>query len=194
MKKMTIILSFIIWLSVLQTTSAQSYKEGDKIEAYINNAWRKVTVVKPVTGKAGVYEIKETVPGNRGASLIRTLATDKLRIPKQASAANAGTVHTVVAETKTAGLRLGRYEIYAGVPSIYLGHMILQENGKYKVAFNTDEDNYDEMGRYVYHPETNSIEWQFGMFRNNNWGGKIVTKENGAIRIEFTPTSYAELK
>lgn len=194
MKKYIIILACIVSMTAQLTASAQSYKAGDKIEAYINNAWRKVTVVKPVTGKSGTYEIKETVSGNRGASLIRTITADKLRMPKQASAANAGTVNTIVAENKTAGLRPGRYEIYAGVPSIYLGHMILQENGKYKVAFNTDEDNYDEMGRYVYHPETNTIEWQFGMFRNNNWGGKIVRMENGVTRIEFTPTSYAELK
>ena len=194
MKKYIIILAFIVSITAQFTASAQSYKAGDKIEAYINNAWRKVTVVKPVTGKPGMYEIKETVLANRGASLIRTITADKLRTPKQASVVNAGAVNTIVAENKTAGLRPGRYEIYAGVPSIYLGHMILQENGKYKVAFNTDEDNYDEMGRYAYHPETNTIEWQFGMFRNNNWGGKIVRMENGVTRIEFTPTSYAELK
>lgn len=194
MKKYAFILGFIICLLAQLTASAQTYKAGDNIEVFINNTWKKATVVKPIPGKQGVYEIKETVSGNRGASLIRTVTSDKLRMPKQASAVSTAAVNTMTVENKTNGLRLGRYELYAGVPSIYLGHMILQENGKYKVAFNTDEDNYDEMGRYVFHAETNTIEWQFGIFRNNNWGGKVVTKENGSIRIEFTPTSYAEIK
>ena len=177
-----------------QQLAAQSYKPGDQLETLINNQWKKVKLIRPVSGQKNMYEVKEMVTANRGASVSRTVVSGKLRFPRQAAVTATAVSTTAVAENKTGSLHLGRYEIYAGVPSMYIGHMILQENGRYKVAFNTDEDNYDEMGRYVYHPETNTIEWQFGMFKNNNWGGKVVTKESGRIRIEFNPTSYAELK
>jgi hypothetical protein len=83
--------------------------------------------------------------------------------------------------------------LYSGIPSIYLGHFILLANGKYKVAFNTDEENYDERGTYVFHKDTNTIEWQAGMFHGNNWGGKIVKTEKG-FRIQFNKATYGDSK
>lgn len=91
------------------------------------------------------------------------------------------------------GLHLGRYELYSGIPTMYIGHLVLLKDGKYKVAFNTDEDNYDESGMYTFHADTNTIEWVSGMFRNNNWGGKLI-KKDGSFRIEFNKASYAESK
>lgn len=178
----------VIGLLLLQqvTVTAQNYKAGDKLEAFINNSWKEVVVVKSLPGKNGVYEVKETGTANKGAAaMVRSMGRDQLRFSRQAQA---------VAVTGVSPLHLGRYEIYAGVPSIYLGHMILQENGRYKVAFDNDADNYDEMGRYEYHPETNSVEWKFGLFRNNNWGGKLVKLNEKTWRIEFTSTTYAESK
>jgi len=64
-------------------------------------------------------------------------------------------------------------------------------NGKYKVAFNTDEENYDETGTYALHNNENTIEWLSGMFKNNNWGGKLVKKENG-YGIEFSKNHFLE--
>ncbi len=86
---------------------------------------------------------------------------------------------------------VGRYELYSGIPSMYIGHFILLNNGKYKVAFDTDPDNYDESGTYSFHADTNIIEWISGMFRNNNWGGKLVKKDSG-YRVEFNKASYGE--
>lgn len=91
------------------------------------------------------------------------------------------------------GPELGRYELYSGIPSMHIGHFILLENGRYKVAFETDEDNYDETGTFALHSDTNTIEWLGGMFRNNNWGGKLV-KKDGHIRIEFNPATYGDHK
>lgn len=99
----------------------------------------------------------------------------------------------VTDDAEPAQLHLGRYELYAGVPSMYLGHFILLPGGKYKVAFNTDEDNYDESGRYTFNKETNTIEWQSGMFRNNNWGGKI-TKTAKGFHIQFNKSTYGDSK
>lgn len=87
----------------------------------------------------------------------------------------------------------GRYELYSGVPTLYIGHVIMLDNGKYKVAFDTDENNYDETGTYRYHADTQTIEWISGMFFNNNWKGKFVSKDGG-YRIEFNKSSYAESK
>lgn len=181
--KLSTILAGISFLLLLQiTAAAQNYKAGDKLEAFINNGWKEVEVVKPVPGKNGVYEVKETA--NKNAAAAHTIGRDQLRLRKRVQATTA-----IVSQ-----LHLGRYEIYAGVPSIYLGHMILQENGRYKVAFDSDADNYDEMGRYEYHPETHTLEWKFGVFRNNNWGGKLIKLDEKTWKIEFTPTTYAESK
>jgi hypothetical protein len=97
----------------------------------------------------------------------------------------------VVAVQPTNGLHLGRYELYSGIPSIYLGHFILLNTGKYKVAFESDEDNYDVSGSYIFHADTQTIEWKGGMFKSNNWGGKLVKKENG-FRIEFNKATFGE--
>ena len=104
---------------------------------------------------------------------------------------NTNTVTTTI--TETTDFHLGRYELYSGIPAMYLGHFILLSNGKYKVAFNTDEENYDERGVYVYHKDTNTIEWQAGMFHSNNWGGKIIKTEKG-FRIQFNKATYGDSK
>jgi hypothetical protein len=102
--------------------------------------------------------------------------------------------NSVTATTpEPADLHLGRYELYSGIPSIYLGHFVLLPNRKYKVAFNTDEENYDERGTYVFHKETNTIEWQAGMFYSNTWAGKIVKTEKG-FRIQFNKATYGDSK
>lgn len=111
----------------------------------------------------------------------------------------AAKVNTPVAVNKTTapapveqtGPHLGNYELYSGIPTMYIGHFILLGNGKYKVAFDTDPENYDETGIYSFHADTNTIEWISGMFKNNNWGGKFVKKDNG-YRIEFNKASYGE--
>ncbi len=173
-----------------QTGIAQQYKAGDKLEAYINKAWKEVTVVKAVQGKTNMYQVKLASQNNRIiVPTPVTISNTYLRLPKSA-------VVSVLASAKAAdpgigNVHVGRYEIYAGVPSMYLGHVILLANGKYKVAFNTDEENYDETGVYRFNNDTQTIEWVAGMFKNNNWGGKLVKKDN-TYRIEFTSTSFAD--
>lgn len=86
---------------------------------------------------------------------------------------------------------LGRYELYAGIPAVYLGHFILLADGHYQVAFATNENDY-ETGTYKYHPDTQSVEWISGMFYNNAWKGKITNKGNNVIRLDFNKAAYAE--
>jgi hypothetical protein len=46
-------------------------------------------------------------------------------------------------------------------------------------------------GSYVFHADTQTIEWLGGMFKSNNWGGKLVKKENG-FKIEFNKSTFGE--
>ena len=107
----------------------------------------------------------------------------------QAPARNA-VPNIVTKPTGTSAPHLGRYELYSGIPTIYIGNVVLLANGKYKVAFSTAEDDY-EIGRYTYHADTNTIEWLSGMFKNNNWRGKLTSSEKG-FRIEFNSATYAD--
>lgn len=116
------------------------------------------------------------------------------------NAANAGEtivrdeIKKAFSDAPAAELHLGRYELYSGVPTMYLGHFILLPNGKYKVAFDTDETNYDESGRYSYNKETGVITWISGMFKNNNWAGKTSKGEKGGYRIQFNKVTYGDSK
>ncbi|MEI7629177.1 MAG: hypothetical protein WCH78_04690 [Bacteroidota bacterium] len=94
--------------------------------------------------------------------------------------------------TVVSSIHLGTYELYSGIPSMYMGILILQSQGKYKVAFSHDESNF-EIGDYSFHPDTNSFEWKTGLFKNNNWGGKVTTEGN-KIRIRFNRATYADSK
>jgi hypothetical protein len=64
------------------------------------------------------------------------------------------------------------------------------KDGKYKVAFGTDETAY-EQGAYKYNSATDSIEWLTGLFQRKQWKGKLV-KKSGGYRIEFNKTTFAE--
>jgi hypothetical protein len=110
---------------------------------------------------------------------------------KKATAKQPVTAPIVTAAVQ-GSLHLGRYELYSGIPSMYLGHFILLDNGKYKVAFDTDENNY-EVSNYIYHEDTKTIEWVNGLFKNNNWDGKLVSTDKG-FRIQFNKATFAESK
>jgi hypothetical protein len=100
------------------------------------------------------------------------------------------TVVPNVNESIPAGF-LGRYELYAGIPSTYLGHFILLADGRYQVAFASNENDY-ETGLYRYHADTQSVEWISGMFYNNAWKGTITSRGNNNTRLDFNKAAYAE--
>jgi hypothetical protein len=178
---------FFICLAVfvlcMQAGFSQSYKAGDKAEAFINNAWKEVTIVKAVAGKSNIYEVR-----SRSLNSVNTIQVNKnnLRVGTRAVTANTSQV-----PQPENSLHLGRYDLYSGIPTMYLGHLILLADGKYKVAFSTDEENY-ETGNYLFHPGSNTIEWLSGMFRSNGWTGKLSSKGANIFRIEFNKATYAE--
>jgi hypothetical protein len=170
--------------------SAQTFKAGDKVEALIGNTWKPVYIVKALAGKSSTYEVRVNRTNN-GKTMMTTVVLDKskLRLPQNTTINNP--LITVLKPVST-NLHLGRYELYSGIPSMYLGHLILLADGRYKVAFDSEEDNYDESGRYTFNESTSTIEWQSGMFKNNNWGGKLVKKEGAGYRIEFNKAAFAD--
>lgn len=84
----------------------------------------------------------------------------------------------------------GRYDLYSGIPTVYLGTLVMMEGGKYKVAFSTDENDF-ETGTYAYRSETSGIEWLSGLCKRKEWSGKLIKKEAG-YRIELNKSTFAE--
>ena len=182
---------YLLLTGIVNTALAQGkYKTGDQLEARIGQLWKPVTVVKVIPGKTYTYTVQAMQAQRGAAKEIITVTAGQLRKIEVTGTIQQG---VVVKQAITSNLHLGRYEFYSGIPSMYIGHLILLPDGKYKVAFNTDETNYDESGRYIFHEDTQTIEWTAGMFRNNNWGGTYVKTENG-FRIEFNKAGYAESK
>jgi len=116
-----------------------------------------------------------------------TVQLNKNSLRVTATAITSSTITAV----NSSNLHLGKYDLYSGIPTMYIGHIVLLADGKYKVAFGTDEDNY-EMGNYTFHPLSNTIEWQTGLFKNKGWGCKLVARSGNAYRIEFNSSTYAE--
>lgn len=84
----------------------------------------------------------------------------------------------------------GKYDLFSGIPTVYIGNIVIMKDGKYKVAFGTNEDAY-EKGTYKYNAATDSIEWITGLFQRKQWKGRLV-KKPGGYRIEFNKTTFAE--
>ena len=186
--KYLLCLSMVIF--ALQTGFSQTFKAGDKAEALINNVWKEGKVLKTVPGKPNVYEVE--IAGTRegiGKHIVQVSKTS-LRTVKT----NTITVSTNTATSeapKTVDPHLGKYDLYSGIPSMYIGHLVLLTGGKYKVALSTDEENY-EFGSYTFDAATSTIEWQSGLFKNNSWKGKLLNPSGSNFRIEFNKVTFAE--
>ena len=178
---------FLFLVMCMQTVMAQTYNTGDKLEALVGNAWKPVTVIKVVAGNPNFYEVKTIATNNNRGAAVTSITVNKTNLRRIIQNPDEP-AKTVVPESN---IHLGRYELYSGIPTMYIGHIIMMAGGKYKVAFDTDENNYAQ-GTYAFHPETNTIEWISGMFKNNNWGGKLVAKPGSGFRIEFNKASYAD--
>lgn len=171
---------------------AQTFKTGDKAEAFINNQWKQVLIRKPVAGKPTTYEVQLLTVGATMPTTLKNIirvSADQLRTQPPAVT---NTTAAVAVKTAVSSLRLGRYELYSGLPSMYLGHFLLLADGRYKVAFDNDEADYDETGTYLFHEDTQTIEWLGGMFKSNNWDGKFIRKEGNTCRIEFNKVTFAD--
>ena len=178
-------LCFSIFVLGMNVGFSQAYKAGDKVEALVNHSWKEVKIIKVVAGKANSYEVQVDA-----AKTSLQLSKNNLR-PILKNAMITGTASLVPTVMNIRNIHLGKYELYSGIPTMYIGHIILLGDGRYKVAFGTDEDNY-ETGYYSFNAPANTIEWKTGLFKNKGWGGKLVSKSGNAFRIEFNSTTYAD--
>ena len=185
MEVFKIIFSSAAFLFCMKVSFAQSFNIGDTVDAMINNAWKKAKILKTVPAKPGFFEVQSLNSNSIAGSVI--IGRDKIRLQIKVPEIKNAT-STLPGEVS---LHLGRYELYSGIPTMYLGHIIILADGRYKVAFSSDEDNY-EIGAYVFHPETKSIEWKTGMFKNNRWSGKLISSPANGFRIEFNKITYAD--
>ncbi len=159
---------------------AQDYKAGDRAEALIDNVWQEVKIIKVITGKSRTYEVLAV----SGKTPVLEISRNTIRPFKLSQV-------STMKVMPDDDIHLGKYELFSGIPPMYIGHIYLMPGGKYKVAFGTDEDNY-EFGAYTYNSNTKSIQWMSGLFKNKGWTGKMTTKPGGGNRIEFNKATYAE--
>jgi hypothetical protein len=186
MRKQTFLLVMISFLVSIQFAFSQTFKAGDKVEALVNNAWKEVKILKAVPGKTNVYEV-EAIGATQSTFQV---GKANLRVAKN-SVATTNAVGKTVAEAATPVEHLGRYDLYSGIPTMYIGHCIILGGGKYKVALSTDESNY-ENGEYTFNKATNSFDWETGLFHRNSWKGKLINKGGNSFRIEFNRATFAD--
>ncbi len=188
------ILSFVIACFVLsiQMAFSQAYKVGDKCEALIQNNWRTVKILAVTAGKSTTYEVAVIgVADKKGLTQTNfQVSTNQMRLAKQTTVSAASSSKATV-EIPKSKEHLGRFDLYSGIPTLYIGHCIILGNGKYKVALVSDESNY-ESGDYIFNNETNSYDWETGLFHRNNWKGKLISKGGNSFRIEFNKATFAE--
>lgn len=89
-------------------------------------------------------------------------------------------------------VELGTYLIYSGIPSTYIGKLVIMKDNLYKVSVIPNDDLYDTGGMFVYESETNTIVWKTGLCKINNWNGNIDNTTKGKGRIVFNKATYAE--
>lgn len=183
----------LMLLTASLAVTAQAIKNGTRVQVLVNNTWKEAVVIQALPGRTASYQVKlvdaAAKTGQSAATI--TVTAEKIKTvtdaPKQTTAKQPAS-----ATTETAALHLGRYELFSGIPSMNIGHFVLLQDGKYKVAFSDDQHVDYENGTYLFHPETNTIEWLSGLFHNNRWAGKIVAKNSYSYRIEFNKVTFGD--
>ena len=89
-------------------------------------------------------------------------------------------------------LQMGTYLIYSGIPSTYIGKLVLMKDNSYKVSLIPNDDLFDTGGTFLYQPEDKTILWKSGLCKINKWNGNLVNKNREKDRIVFNKATYAE--
>lgn len=171
---------------IVSSTFSQAYKTGDKAEALINNAWKEVTILKLVSGKTDVYDVRAVTATGKSTSVIATyqVKEENLRGYRKVDAATA--VSATVATKEVSSPVVGEYKMYAGIQNIYMGHLVILDATNYKVALASDEDSF-ATGTYTFDAATNTITWKTGFCWQKKWEGKFDGK-----RIQLNRQTYAD--
>jgi hypothetical protein len=97
-------------------------------------------------------------------------------------------------EGADAGPRLGKYLIHsygaASAPPLYLGYVVLEKGGVYKVFLPGDKMSGD--GYYEYDPKTQAVIWKDGPYKTSAWGGAFTVEREGKThKIRLTRSTVA---
>lgn len=97
-------------------------------------------------------------------------------------------------EEADAGPRLGKYLIHsygsASFGPLYLGYVVLEKEGVYKVFLPGDKMNGE--GRYEYDPQKQTVIWIDGPYKASKWGGAFAIEREGKThKIRLTRSTVA---
>ena len=162
MRKLILLLLLQLSFSI---AFAQSFKVGDKVEAYNSGAWYKGNVVETgMDNYVGYYKIKY-----EDYNQTQWIKASNLRMQQSSNAGN---------NNKT-GPRNGSYIILSYGSSsnpIRMGYFKL-DNGKY--TYYDMAKKVLGQGLFVYDAENKTVQWKSGPFKDANWTGKFEIDREG---------------
>jgi len=90
--------------------------------------------------------------------------------------------------------RLGKYKIFSygrvSAPPLYLGAVVLEEGGKYKVLLNGDKPGGE--GKYEYDAAAKAIVWKDGPYKDDGFTGEFtIDREGQTHKIRLKKTTIA---
>lgn len=144
---------------------AQTFKIGDKVEAYNSGAWYKGSVAEiGVNNYSGYYEIKY-----QDYNQLQWIKASNLRMQQNSNAEG----------NNQTGPRNGTYIILSyGNPSnpVRIGYFELS-NGKY-TYYNMGKKVLGQ-GLFLYDAESKTVQWKSGPFKDAGWKGKFEIDREG---------------
>jgi hypothetical protein len=90
--------------------------------------------------------------------------------------------------------RMGKYKIFSygrvSAPPLYLGAVVLEEGGTYKVLLNGDKPGGE--GKYAYDAGKKAIVWKDGPYKDDNFTGEFTIEGEGKThKIRLKKTTIA---
>lgn len=181
-----------------------AYQLNERIEVSTTGAWDKATVIEVGTaGGAHEGEYKVHFDGYAASYdrwllpvYFRKVAGGAAASPATpaANAAPAGSSPATLtaAAASSSAPRSGKYNIMSygavGKPPLFLGHIDLQDGGKYRISRRSSGEYYGE-GTYSFDAATSTVTWLTGPCKDDGWSGTFTIEREGKthkIRLKRT--------
>jgi hypothetical protein len=179
-----------------------AYQLSERIEVSTTGAWDKATVIEVGTA-GGTHEGEYKVHFDGYAAsydrwllpvYFRKVAGGAPTTPTSTPApagATAATPAATAADSASAP-RAGKYNIQSygavGNPPLFLGHIEIQEGGKYRISRRSSGDYYGE-GTYSFDAASSTVTWLSGPCKDDGWSGTFTIEREGKthkIRLKRT--------
>lgn len=176
------------------------YQLHERIEVSTTGAWDKATVIEVGT-LGGEHEGEYKVHFDGYASsydrwllpvYFRKMAGGEPATPTKSAPAAAVPPAAPAASHSATAPRPGKYNIHSygavGNPPLFLGHIELQEGGKYRISRRSSGEYYGE-GTYSFDAATASVTWLSGPCKDDGWSGMFTIEREGKthkIRLKRT--------